>query len=233
MIKELFLSSSNKNNNKINNTKGNDSTILLTEIPFCGLAGTISRIEETKDSYYKVLYNADGTINKTKLPVPKKKNKNKKNLFNDYYNDLEKYLDRNKAKYLEFKNTNIIPKLSKKQFLALATVTSLASLASLPLLLSTTFVGLMFGTISVFSLYVVCEVYKKDKDEIIKRNNFVNDYDQYQRNFVDYKAKNESNKAVTPKTQYTEIDCTKKNNEKEPAKSKQLIKTDTAQTSIN
>ena len=51
------------------------NTLLAPEIPFYGKAGTICRIEEDSESYYKVLYNQDGSIKKQKVPVPKKKAK--------------------------------------------------------------------------------------------------------------------------------------------------------------
>lgn len=233
MNKELLLSLLTQNNKHTKNIESNDSTILLPQIPFYGLPGTISHIEETPDSYYKVLYNVDGTINKNKIPVPKKKNKNKKYLFNDYYNDLKKYLDQNESKYLEYKNTNIIPTLSKKQFISLATVTSLATLASLPFLVTTSWIGLIFGTVSAFSLYIVCEVYKKDRDKIKNQQDFINSYNKYQRDLVDYNTNNQLTKEKTNKTTYTQIENIKKINEKVAEKIKQLIKKEEIQASIN
>lgn len=233
MNKELFLSLLTQNNKQTKNIESNDSTILLPRIPFYGIAGSISHIEEAKDSYYKILYNVDGTINKNKIPVPKKKTKNKKYLLNDYYNDLEKYLERNESQYLEYKNTNIIPTLSKKQFIALASVTGLASLASLPFLAATTWVGLIFGTVSVFSLYVICEIYKKDRDKIKNQQDFINSYNEYKRNLVDYRTNNQLDKEKINKTTYTQIENIKKINEKVSAKLKQLIKKEETQASIN
>lgn len=225
MNKEFFLSLLSQTNNESNSIESNsDTKVLLPKIPFYGLAGTICQIEETTDSYYKVLYNADGNINENKIPVPKKKSKNKKYLLNDYYKDLKKYLEANEAKYLEYENTNPNPILTNTQFYILAIVTFLASVSSLPFLFSTTWIGLIFATISTFSLYVVCDIHKNDLNKQKKYITFINNYKEYQRDLVNYNINNKLTKSKTPKTTYTEIENMEKSNEKLSTKLKQLKK---------
>lgn len=191
---------------KKQNSQSNNNQILLPKIPFYGINGTICHVEEAPESYYKVLYNQDGTINPNKIPVPKKKTKNFNLILKDYCEDLKKYLEKLESKYLEAENTIIKPVLSKKQFISLTIVTTLASIASIPFLFTTTWAGIAFGSFSIFSLYVVCDIHKKDTQKINASNKFKKQYKELQRNYVDYKNGNPIYKEKTNETIYTEIE---------------------------
>lgn len=203
MKKELFLSLFQpKKGNLIDN---NNTKILLPEIPFYGIGGTICRIEEAPESYYKVLYNQDGTINQNKIPVPKKKTKNFNLILKDYCNDLKNYLDKFQEQYLAYENSDNKPILTNKQFYLLMTITSLATIASIPFLFTTTIAGLIFGTISATSLYIVCDIHKKDITNIKNSNQFKKQYKKYQRDLIDYRSGNAIYKEKQAETIYTEI----------------------------
>ena len=198
--------------NKKEEIDTNYNEILLPEIPFYGISGSICRIEEAEESYYKVLYNHDGTINKTKIPVPKKKNKNFNLIIKDYYEDLKQYLDIFENTYLEYETNNITKILTNKQYYCLLIVTFLASLLSIPFLFTTSIIGVIFGSISIFSLYLVYDIHKKDEEKINIRNTFKNNYKQLQNNLVEYKNGNIKYKEKQKETIYTEIKKLEKNN---------------------
>ena len=202
MNKALFLSLFKSKKDK---TSENNIEILLPELPFYGLGGTIYRIEEAPESYYKVLYNQDGSINPQKIPVPKKKNKNFNLILKDYCEDLKNYLDKFQNQYLEYENNIDNPVLTNKQFYALAIVTALATVSSIPFLLTTAWTGIIFGTISALSLYVVCDIHKKDLQKIKSHNKFKKQYKKYQRDLVDYCSGNPIYKEKQAETIYTEI----------------------------
>ena len=202
----------------------NNNQILLPEIPFYGISGSICRVEEAEESYYKVLYNQNGTINPHKIPVPKKKTKNFNLIVKDYCEDIKNYLEKYENKYLEIENTIINPTLTKNQYYALITVTILASLASIPFLFTTSIAGVIFGSISMFSLYLVYDINKKDTKKIKDNNNFKKRYKELQRSYVDYKNGNPIYKVKTNETVYTEIEKVDKSNLKFFPKIKILTK---------
>ena len=161
---------------KKDDNQSNDNNLLLQELPFYGIGGTICRIEEAEESYYKVLYNQDGSINPLKIPVPKKKKKNFKYLLDDYFKDLVNYLDKFKNKHIELETSTYKEVLTNKQFILLSIITFLASIFSIPFLFTTTIIGLIFSTVSILSLYIVCDIHKKDAQTVNSRNVFIKQY---------------------------------------------------------
>lgn len=187
-----------------NNEQIDDNNLLLQELPFYGIGGTIYRIEEAEESYYKILYNQDGSINPNKIPVPKKKKKNLKYLLDDYFKDLSNYLDKYKDKYIELNNNTYKEVLSKKEFVLLSSVTFLASIFSIPFLFTTATIGLIFSAISILSFYIVCDIHKKDIKNINERDIFVNQYSELEQYFSDYNTGNTDLKTIT-KTRYSSV----------------------------
>lgn len=179
MIKSLFQKTSYNND---------DNKLLLSELPFYGIGGTIYRIEEAEESYYKILYNQDGSINPNKIPVPKKKSKNLQFLLKDYFMDLSNYLSKFENQYLDYENNTVKETLTNKQFILLVIITSLASIFSIPFLFTTTTIGLLFSTVSLLSLYIVCDIHKKDINNNNKRNTFMKQYKDLERDLANYNS---------------------------------------------
>lgn len=222
MKKELFLSLFQPK--KGNLIDGNNNSILLPEIPFYGISGTICRVEEACDCYYKVVYNQDGSISPNKIPVPKKKKKNFNFVLRDYCEDIEKYLVKYQSKYLECENSMDNPIFTDRQYYLLMVVTLLATIASFPFLFTTAWVGLVFGTISSFSLYMVYDLHKKDTDKIKSHTEFKKNYKKLQRDLVRYQANNPLYKVRNSETIYTEIKNKDKSDLKMFPKIKRLMK---------
>lgn len=191
---------------KQNTIPTNDNIkLLLPELPFYGVSGTIYRIEEAPESYYKVLYNANGTINPQKIPVPKNKKRNFKPILDDYCKDLKNYLDKFQNQYLEYENDTIKQNLTNKQFYLLASIATISTIISIPILLTTAWTGLVLSTISALSLYILCDIHKKDITTNKNRINFKKQYKSYQRDLANYRSSN----PVYQKhyeTTYTKID---------------------------
>lgn len=186
------------------NVRIEDNNLLLQELPFYGVGGTICRIEEAEEAYYKVLYNQDGSINPIKIPVPKKKKKNLKYLLDDYFKDLSNYLDKFRDKHVELDNNTYKEVLTKKQFLLLSSVTFLASIFSIPFLFTTATIGLIFSAVSILSFYIVCDIHKKDVNNINERDIFINQYREFEKFLREFKDGNTSFKSIT-KTKYSSI----------------------------
>lgn len=187
-----------------NNSQIEENNLLLQKLPFYGVGGSIYRIEEADEAYYKILYNQDGSINPNKIPVPKKKKKNLKYLLDDYFKDLSNYLDKYKDKHIELDNNNYKEVLTNKQFILLSSVTFLASIFSIPFLFTTTTIGLVFSAISILSLYIVCDIHKKDVKNINERDIFINQYKELEKYLKDYNTGNTDVKTII-KTRYSSV----------------------------
>lgn len=172
--------------NKKDNIVEDDNLVLLKELPFYGIGGTIYRIEEAPECYYKVLYNQDGSINSLKIPVPKKKTKNLSLIIDDYINEIKKYLEVSYDKYIDCSDKEIKRVLNNKEFYMLFVITLLACLASIPFLFTTIWVGLLFSTISTLALYIVCDIHKKDKEKEKEYIIFKSQYKELQKVLDDY-----------------------------------------------
>lgn len=179
--------------------------VLLPELPFYGIGGTIYRIEEAPESYYKVLYNQDGTINSRKIPVPKKKNKNFDLILKDYCEDLKNYLDKFQHQYLDCEKNAVTPVLTDKQFFCLAIVTIVASIISIPFLFTTVWFGLILELISGLSLYIVCDIHKKDVSKVNSYNVFKKQYKMCQRDLANYRSGKPICRQKNEETVYTNI----------------------------
>lgn len=182
-----------------------DIKLLLPELPFYGKGGSICRIIDAPESYYKVLYTSNGGISNTLIPVPKNKGRNFKLILNDYCCDLKSYLDEFQNQYLEYESTKIKKKLSNKQFYILASIVAICTIISIPVLLTTSWIGLVFSSVSAFSLYMICDIRNKDVTNENTRKNFIRQYNNYQRALANYKSSNPVYKERYEKTLYPEI----------------------------
>lgn len=205
MRKKLFFQ-----NSANVNISDNYIETLLPDIPFYGIKGTICRIEVLKDDddgrelcYYKVLYNHDGTINPKKVRVPRSKGKNFASLLNNYYEDLQKYLNLNHDKYLDYKTNKMKKTIDKScvKFLVIASATLVV--ATIPILISTVYVGAIMEATFLLSLYLTNNFRKKIiADE--KKQEFIKQYDSYQKELMDYNIACDKGDKIK-RTLYTEI----------------------------
>lgn len=210
---------------KSNDNVENDNKI-LPKIPFYGVGGSICYIGEDVDCYYKVLYKNDGTVSLDKLPVPKRKNKTFKVLLEDYYNDVYKFLECSKDRYAEYNKSSYKEVLSDKLFYALAIVTALATVMSIPFIFSSSLVGVLFASISAFSLYMVCDIHKRDVKNVSDRDTFIKAYEICEKNLADYRVGNPLVKDRALSTVYTEIEAKGKIRDEDYPKIKSLTKED-------
>lgn len=222
MKKGLFLSRFMKQKN---NSLEQDQIVkvLLPDIPSYGIKGSICRIEETEESYYKVLYQLDGTTEK--IPVPKKKQRNFSSIVDDYYKDLKKYLDLNHGKYHEYKENRLKQKMDKK-FVQIGVLVSFGmALISLPILVSTTYIGAFLEAISILFLYLTCDL-KREIVEDEEKHTFIKQYDSYQTRLVDHNVMKANQNNQSKRTVYTEISSKQHKISKEDARGKKrtLIK---------
>lgn len=179
--------------------KNKEIISLFPEIPFYGIKGSIHKIEEAKECYYKVLYSDTGAIDPIKKPVPKNKGKNLSSLIDDYHHDLKKYLELNNNKYLDYKSSSKA-KLSKRQMKACFFLSSLAVVTSIPVLFLISDLGAILGGVSVFALYKVYDL--KTKQD--KKEEFMKQYNTYQKALVNYNQM-KSDKKKVKETTYTKI----------------------------
>ena len=173
-----------KNIDENNYDDGNK--VLAPEVPFYGKSGTIFRIEEASEAYYKVLYNSDGSIRKLKIPVSKKKSKNLNFLLNDYIEEVRNYLTSSYDKYMECSNNKVKVILSNREYSVLLIVNILAVLVSIPFLFAITLAGLIFSVISFLCLYILLNIHKKDEEKIEEHDCFVRKYEEFQKMLIDY-----------------------------------------------
>ena len=163
-----------------------NNLVLVPEVPFYGKGGTIFRIEEASEAYYKVLYNSDGSIRKLKVPVSKKKSKNLNFLLNDYIEEVRNYLNSSYDKYMECSNNRVKVIFSNREYSVLLIINILAVLVSIPFLFTITIAGLIFSVVSFFLLYILLVIHKKDEEKIEKHDSFVRKYEEFQKILNDY-----------------------------------------------
>ena len=195
---------------KKNELLDNNNKLLFNELPFYGIGGTIYCIEEAEEAYYKVIYNQDGTINPQKLPIPKKKGRNFILVQEDYYNEVKTILDKLREQYLEYEHNNYKSILSNSQFYILAIVTFLASMASIPFLLSTAWIGLVFATVSVLSLYIVCDIHKRDIQNTKEKDTFMKQYKKLEKDLSDYQSGITISMEQSKKVNFTKVESVDK-----------------------
>jgi hypothetical protein len=179
--------------------------MLKKELPFYRKRGTIASIEEL-DKYYLVkLYELDGSIKKYDFNI-KKTLKNKEKLFDNYYCNVEEYLNltSNKEKYTSLKEEekkNQNPLLNKKLvaiLLSISILVGITPLASSIVLNSgllwtigkyTLVIGAAFSTASIISLKNI----KNNKES----TSFTKIYENLKKDLELYNE--EKDKELTPK----------------------------------
>lgn len=163
-------------------------------LPYYGKKGTISKIEESEKSYQVYRY---GMNKKDKyiLEVPRSQ-KNKELLINNYYNDLYNYLNVNKEKYEQYKNTNH-KKHINLNLLKLIGIVMLSS--SIPLLQTYDILGYIGIALDILSIPVVISVVKLSIDEkkMENQNKFIEKYDKLQHRLRIYNEKQEKSHELT------------------------------------
>ena len=195
MNKKIFsVLSSNNKTLEIDN--GNNT--LFPEIPFYGIKGSIHKIEEAEESYYKILYSDNGKIDPIKKPVPKNKGKNLASIIEDYHNDLKTYLEINNDKYLEYRNISPKKKINDKNLRIALIASSAATIISIPILFMSD-IGAIIGAVSALSLYKVYDIKRTQES----KEQFIKQYDIYQKSLVSYIEKQSDTKKVA--TTYTKI----------------------------
>lgn len=182
---------------------------LRPNLPFSGgkgicQIGVVKSVDDDRElCYYKILYDYIGKMDSQIITVPRCKGKNLRLLLDDYYADLKKYLDLNHEKCLEYKaqlrekNLKSNKKIDKIKLIAAVSATAI----SIPILLSTTYVGAIIGGTSIFSLYKLNEGFLEEK----RKRSFVTQYDQIQKDLVGYQSKGTSIKLVRSETNKEKI----------------------------
>ena len=174
--------------------------LLMKKIPFYGKYNSISSIELSNDGFtYQVKrYDSKGNEKKEIFETPKK-NRNTEGLINDYYNNVEEFLIKNKNKYMSYKdkkislkknfNSNTISKLKKFAKIGLTASTLLILLSSLTTgSIILCYIGFIVLIPSSTSLFVLNDISKE-----LKIKNFINDYEEFDFNLAEHKLKIQKN----------------------------------------
>lgn len=227
MIKELFSTMFETKNKKVQTNSNNNQTItLFPELPYYGKKGTIHRVEETDYNYIYTVYNDDGSIDKNKRIVPKRKGKNLSCIEKQYYNDLKKYLEYTNHEYMNCKHDRLRKYVNKKH-ITIGIIVSMSMMAiSIPIWFSSIqvlcYIGAIMEATSMLSLYITINLKNTiEKDD--KKKVFIEQYNHYQESLIEYnqqKAKNKQNM----KTQYTEVSSKTSSLIDDKPKQKRLIK---------
>lgn len=177
--------------------------MLKKELPFFGKRGTMATLIEEDKNYKVELYGQDGLNNN--VFFIKKTSKNKEQLLENYYRNLEEYLtlEDTKEKYTSLKEEEKAQKtlLNKKlveMLLSISILIGVIPLASSIVLNNgllwtigkyTLVIGASFSTASIISLKNI----KEDK----KNTSFTKKYENLEKELNLYKE--EKNKALAPK----------------------------------
>ena len=126
--------------------------ILSKKIPYYGKYNSISSIELSEDklSYLVRRFDNKGKEKKEVFEIANK-SKNTKLLFQDYFNDVEEYLTKNKDKYNNYKNK----KIALKKDFDLNKIIKLNKISKISLALSTLLIATSFFTTSTITLYYI------------------------------------------------------------------------------
>ena len=169
-------------------------------LPYYEKKGTISKIEEREKKYIVYRY---GMSEKDIyiLEVPKNI-KNNELLLNNYYSDLKNYLNLNKEKYEQYKNTKYKkhPNLNLLKIIAIVMLSS-----SIPLLQTYDILGYVGIALDILSIPVVISVIKLSIDEKKKEKNikFIKKYNELQHKLRLYNEKQEKSYKITKYSELT------------------------------
>lgn len=177
--------------------------ILSKKIPYYGKYNSISSIELSEDklSYLVRRFDNKGKEKKEVFEIANK-SKNTKLLFQDYFNDVEEYLTKNKDKYNNYKNK----KIALKKDFDLNKIIKLNKISKISLALSTLLIATSFFTTSTITLYYiglliliptstgVLVLTDIEKEQNIK--NFINIYEELEANLIEYTSKEHNTKTT-------------------------------------
>ncbi len=145
-------------------------------LPFYGKKGTIKDIKE--DSKYYLVYRYGLTENEETIFYVPKNNNNLELLLNNYYKDLDGYLDANSNKYKMYKKSRLNKKINYNAVIGMFGVSSLLFVSSIPLINSHEligFLGVLMDTIAIPTAgYAIKELIDKKRDE--KKELFIKEY---------------------------------------------------------
>ncbi len=181
----------------------NDNINTTYKVPFYGKKGTIKTIKEN-GNYYIVtrqgLNGEDGEV----LATPKKY---KKNLMDNYLEDIQEYLDTNSAKYQTAKN-NLSKKAFSKNKIVLGTLmaTSITTASVLGTIFTTEAVSYAFITTLFFSFIASCHELNELKKYFEEKKNkkFIKEYKNYQEEVNAYRRE-KGNQNTKNNTHYNGI----------------------------
>ena len=169
-------------------------------LPYYGIKGTIYKIEE-RENYYTVYRYGMSEKDIYILEVPKNI-KNNELLLNNYYSDLKNYLNLNKEKYEQYKNTKYKkhPNLNLLKIIAIVMLSS-----SIPLLQTYDILGYIGIALDILSIPVVISVIKLSIDEKKKEKNikFIKKYNELQHKLRLYNEKQEKSYKITKYSELT------------------------------
>ena len=169
-------------------------------LPYYGIKGTIYKIEE-RENYYTVYRYGMSEKDIYILEVPKNI-KNNELLLNNYYSDLKNYLNLNKEKYEQYKNTKYKkhPNLNLLKIIAIVMLSS-----SIPLLQTYDILGYVGIALDILSIPVVISVIKLSIDEKKKEKNikFIKKYNELQHKLRLYNEKQEKSYKITKYSELT------------------------------
>ena len=179
---------------------------LNKKIPYNGKYNSISNIKLSEESltYLVKRYNNNGKEKNETFEIAAK-NKNTNALLNDYFNDVEEYLRKNKDQYTSYKDKKIT---IKKDF-DINKIDKLKNISKISLILSTLIILLAFITTSTIITYYIGFVILipsstalfvlADISKDLKIKNFIEDYEEFEANLTEYKNEidHENKKSLT------------------------------------
>lgn len=176
-------------------------------VPFYGKRGSLKsiKVDENDSSYYLVTrYNINGKAGEM-FPVPKKR---KKELYQEYINDVKNYLDEMRTKYVTILNHSYQVDNTKMQKMLLAMVAILVTTLSLFASAAATDGMLYFFLVTFFAGFVSSCFELTSLKKIFtseKRLNEKDEYEKYLNIYNDYHIKKERSNKKHP-TRYSNLE---------------------------
>ena len=179
---------------------------LTKKIPYYGKYNSISNIKLSEDSltYLVKRYDNKGRERNETFEIAAKK-KNTDALLNDYFNNVEEYLRKNKDKYASYKDKKItikkdfdINKIDKLKNISKISLLLSTFIILLALLTTSTIIGYYIGFVilipSSTGLFLLTDISKD-----LKIKNFIKDYEEFEINLTEYKneIEHENKKSLT------------------------------------
>ena len=153
------------------------------KLPFYDKKGTIKDIKE--DSKYYLVYRYGVNKDEEQLFYVPKNDSNLELLLNNYYSDLEGYLDANASKYYTYKKSRLNKRINYNMVKAMLGISTILFISSIPLINTHEaigFVGVQLDTIAIPTAgYALKEFINKKKDN--KKELFIKQYNNLSHKF--------------------------------------------------